>query len=87
MSEEGSVQSFKPTLYPHKPSICPPSGIVLTGGRHDDLSLIQYSNDSSLPHLIVADIIIYLFICESAQLCHFKGFVWNQPLSHSVAIF
>ena len=41
-------------LFPHKLLICPPC-IVLTGGMHDDFSLIQQSHECSLPYFAVAD--------------------------------
>ena len=46
----------KPCLSHHKLSIWPPCGTVLTGGMHDDLSLIPaFKNECNLPNWIAAD--------------------------------
>ena len=49
-----SVVFIDDLLFPHKLLICPPC-IVLTGGMHDDFSLIQQSHECSLPYFTVAD--------------------------------
>ena len=49
-----SVVFIDDLLFLHTLLICPPC-IVLTGGMHDDFSLIQQSHECSLPYFTVAD--------------------------------
>lgn len=49
-----SVVFIDDLLFLHTLLICPPC-IVLTGGMHDDFSLIQQSHEFSLPYFTVAD--------------------------------
>ena len=49
-----SVVFIDDLLFLHTLLICPPC-IVLTGGMHDDFSLIQQSHECSLPYFAVAD--------------------------------
>ena len=49
-----SVMFTADLLFPHKLLICVPC-IVMTGGMHDDFSLIQQSHECSLPYFAVAD--------------------------------
>ena len=80
---EGSVLSSKCWLFLYKFLIWPPSGSVLTGGIHNELSLIQDSSDCNLPNLMADDISQHQWM---SMHTYFEGFVWNQPPYHNTAI-
>ena len=74
---ENSVLSSKSCLFPHKHFNWPPCGTVLTAGMHNNLSLIQHSDDCTLSYLIAANTSYYQWICT---ITDFEGFAQNQPI-------
>ena len=62
--------------------------LVLTGRMDDDLSLIQHSNDSDLPHLVATDrcLVISELVYAFTSLEGFNIFKINQCLFHRLAL-